>query len=183
MLARAGVLGIGLGALVLSGCVTYGNPSPESGSGEPPSQRMTGMTAPVEGTVVRVDAPQQVIVLDDGRMYQVATNTVYVNGQPMVITSVQPGTRVMMSQPTVVEYRDGRYVAMAPVAGAPMTGVRQTIYGRVTDVDRDGEIRVRTDKGSFEMRLPSTAGIKKGDAVQLDVTISPSGPAAAPRVR
>ena len=71
-------------------------------------------------------------------------------------------------------------MAVAPVA-AGVPGMRQTIYGRVTDVDRDGEIRVRTDKGSFEMRLPSTAGIKKGDAVQMDVTISPGGPAASPR--
>jgi len=181
MLSR-GVLGIGLAAtLALTGCVSYSNP-PQTLSGELPSHQMTGMTAPVEGTVVRVDAPQQVVVLDDGRMYQVATNTMYVNGQPVVITSVQPGTRVMLRQPAVVEYRDGRYVAVAPVAaGVPATGMRQTIYGRVTDVDRDGEIRVRTDKGSFEMRLPSTAGIKKGDAVQMDVTISPGGPAASPR--
>ncbi|HEV8614855.1 MAG TPA: hypothetical protein VGU22_05120 [Methylomirabilota bacterium] len=182
MLSR-GVLGIGLAAgLALSGCVMHGNPS-EPLVGDEPGQRMTGTTARVEGSVVRVDAPQQVIVLDDGRMYQVAAaNTVYVNGQPVVLTSVQPGTRVMINQPTVVEYRDGRYVAVAPVAAVvPAPGVRQTIYGRVTDVDRDGEIRVRTDRSSFELRLPSTAGITKGDAVQMDVTISPSGPAASPR--
>jgi hypothetical protein len=175
MLSRAGLIGIGLAAaLALAGCATEGTPTPTQGA-ELPSHQMTGMTTPVEGTVGRVDAPQQVIVLDDGRMYQVTGgNTVLVNGQPVVISSVQPGARVMLNQPTVVEYRDGRYytVAAAPVAVVPAPGVRQTIYGRVTDVDRDGEIRVRTDRGSFEMRLPSNTGIRKGDAVQMDVTIS-----------
>src|SRR5438552_8981150 len=152
MISR-GLLGIGLAsALALSGCVMHGNPSEPLVADEPGS-RMAGTATRVEGSVVRVDAPQQVIVLDDGRMYQVVgANSVYVNGQPVVLTAVQPGNRVLINQPTVVEYRDGRYVAVAPVtAGVPATGVRQTIYGRITDVDRDGDVRVRTDKGSFEM--------------------------------
>ena len=214
MVSRVSAIGLGLAAsLALSGCVAHSN-GPDTLSGELPSHSLTGMTQPVEGVVARVDVPQQVVVLDNGRMYQVpGDNAVLVNGQPVVISSVQPGSRVTLASPTVVEYRDGRYIAVAPAApgavvaapGAPSTvvtapgassttvvtapaaapaGIRQTIYGRVTDVDRD-EIRVKTDKDSFEIRMPSanTSGIRKGDAVQLDVTINPGAPSASPRIR
>jgi hypothetical protein len=215
MLSRASAIGLGLAAL-LGGCATNNLDT----SGEPPSQQMTGMTAPVEGTVTRVDVPQRVVFLDDGRMYQVADTMLLVNGQPVVISSVQPGTRVQLMQPTVVEYRDGRYLVVAPgapgtvvaapappsavvmtpgaVVAAPGTstvvtapgavaapaGIRQTIYGRVTDVDRN-EIRVKTDRDSFEIRMPNanTSGIRKGDAVQVDVTVTPGAPAASPGTR
>jgi hypothetical protein len=210
MVSRAGAIGLGLAAvLALAGCATS---SPDTLSGELPSHSMTGMTAPVEGTVTRVDVPQRVVVLDDGRMYQLPADNsvVMINGQPVAIAAVQPGTRVQLAQPTIVEYRDGRYVAVAPpaapaaVVAAPAApgavvaapggstvittpgaaGYRQTIYGRVTDVDRD-EIRVKTDKDSFEIRMPNakTSGIRKGDAVQLDMIVTPGAPAASPRTR
>ena len=213
MVSRVTAIGLGLAAsLALSGCVTHSSP-PEPLGGELPSHAMTGMTQPVEGVVTRVDVPQRVVVLDNGRMYQLpADSTVLVNGQPVVISSVPPGSRVMLTSPTVVEYRNGRYVAVAPAApaavvaapAAPSTvvttpgassttvvtapavpaGIRQTIYGRVTDVDRN-EIRVKTDTDSFEIRMPnaSTSGIRKGDMVQLDVTINPAAPSASPRTR
>jgi hypothetical protein len=223
MVSRVTAIGLGLAAsLALSGCVTHSS-GPDTLSGELPSHSMTGMTQPVEGVVTRVDVPQRVVVLDNGRMYQVpGDSAVLINGQPVVISSVQPGSRVTLTSPTVVEYRDGRYIAVAPGApaavvtapaapsavvaapAAPSTvvttpgassttvvtapaapaGIRQTIYGRVTDVDRD-EIRVKTDRDSFEIRMPNanTSGIRKGDMVQLDVTINPAAPSASPRTR
>ncbi len=188
MVSRVTAIGLGLAAsLALSGCVTHSS-GPDTLSGELPSHSMTGMTQPVEGVVTRVDVPQRVVVLDNGRMYQLTGDTVLVNGQPVVITSVQPGSRVTLTSPTVVEYRDGRYVAVAPGAPAAVVaapaGLRQTIYGRVTDVDRD-EIRVKTDQDSFEIRMPNagTSGIRKGDTVQLDVTVNPAAPSASPRAR
>jgi hypothetical protein len=153
-----------------------------------------------EGDVVRVDPSQRVIVLSNGQMYQVpADSVVYVNGQPVAWTTVQPGSHVVLQQGQLVQLRDGRYyvvenpvtpapgavVTPAPgtvVTPAPANGLRQTLYGQVTDVDRN-EIRVKTADNSFEikMRDPKGAGIRKGDSVQLDMTFMPSSPSALPR--
>jgi hypothetical protein len=155
-----------------------------------------------EGEVVRVDPSQRVIVLSNGQMYQVpADSVVYMNGQPVAWTTVQPGNRVVLQQGQLVQLRDGRYyvvenpstvtpapgavVTPAPgtvVTPAPANGLRQTLYGQVTDVDRN-EIRVKTADNSFEikMRDPKGAGIRKGDSVQLDMTFMPSSPSALPR--
>jgi len=135
-----------------------------------------------EGEVTRVDTAQRVIVLNNGQMYQVpADSVVYVNGQPTAWTTVQPGTRIVVSQGQLVELRDGRYMLVqSPGAVTTTPGVRQTIYGRVTDVDRN-EIRVKTADESFEvkMRDPKSAGIRKGDNVQLDLTFTPGSPSAS----
>jgi hypothetical protein len=55
--------------------------------------------------------------------------------------------------------------------------VKATIHGTVTDVDRDGEVKVKTEKGSFEMRLTPEAvrRIRKGDAVVIDTSFAPPG--------
>jgi hypothetical protein len=176
--------------------------------GSSPSNTLTPPRAVAEGDVVRVDPAQRVIVLSNGQMYQVpADSVVYLNGQPVAWTAVQPGARVVVPQGQLVELRDGRYMVVqspgtvvTPVPGAVVTpapgtvvtpvpgavvatpGVRQTIYGRVTDVDRK-EIRVRTANESFEVRMndPKGAGIRKGDNVQIDMTFSQASPSALPR--
>lgn len=114
----------------------------------------TVTSTPYSGTVVRIDEGQRVLVFDDGRMWQTAGDSmVLIDGKPRIIGTVQPGTRVTVQQGYPVEYRDGRYVqVMPPAAGS---GLRQTIWGRVTDVDRD-EIRIKTQSGgSFEVRMPA----------------------------
>jgi hypothetical protein len=141
-------------------------------------------TLAAEGEVTRVDTAQRVIVLSNGQMYQVpADAVVYVNGQPTAWTTVQPGTRIVVPQGQLVELRDGRYILVqSPGTVTTAPGIRQTIYGRVTDVDRN-EIRVKTADESFEvkMRDPKAAGIRKGDNVQLDLTFTPGSPSALPR--
>ena len=182
--------------------------------GSSPSNTLDPPRAVAQGDVVRVDPNQRVIVLSNGQMYQVpADSLVYVNGQPVGWTTVQPGTRVVIPQGQLVELRDGRYMVVqspgtvvTPVPGAVVTnpgavvtpvtpgtvvtpgavvtnpGVRQTLFGRVTDVDRN-EIRVRTADKSFEIKMadPKAAGIRKGDNVQIDLTFSPTSPSALPR--
>jgi intein/homing endonuclease len=78
-------------------------------------------------------------------------------------------------------------VAQTPVitqapAVAQQIGVRQTVYGRITDVDRDGVIKVKTDRDSFEARVSPEVlrHVRKGDNVVIDLTINPPG-AASPR--
>jgi hypothetical protein len=168
--------------------------------GSSPSNTLAAPKAVAEGDVVRVDPSQRVIVLSNGQMYQVpADSLVYVNGQPVAWTTVQPGTRVIVPQGQLVELRDGRYMVVqspgtvvTPVPGTVVTpaqgaviatpGVRQTLYGQVTDVDRK-EIRVKTSNESFEIKMndPKGAGIRKGDNVQIDLTFSPTAPSALPR--
>lgn len=136
-----------------------------------------------EGDVTRVDPAQRVIVLNDGQMYQVpADSVVYVNGQPAAWSTVQPGSRVVLTQGQLVELRDGRYMLVQAPGTVTTPGVRQTIYGRVTDVDRN-EIRVKTADESFEIKMndPKAAGIRKGDNVQIDMTFTPTSPSALPR--
>jgi hypothetical protein len=158
------------------------------------------------GTVVRIDPQSRVVVLDDGRTYRVTQSTVLVvENQPAPITALVPGQRVMIQSGEVVALRGGQYVAVSPstavVAQAPPTvvtqappapgsavpiGVRQTIYGTITDVDSNGEVKIRTQRDSFEIRVAPEAlrQIKKGDNVTLDLTITPPGaPSASPGLR
>jgi preprotein translocase subunit YajC len=155
------------------------------------------------GTVVRIDPQSRVVVLDDGRMYRVTQNTVLVvNNQPATITTLVPGQRVMIQSGEVVALRGGQYVAVSPstavvtqapptvVAQAPAAavpaGVRQTIHGTITGVDTNGEVKIKTQRDSFEITVAPEAvrQIKKGDVVTLDLTITPLGaPAASPSTR
>jgi hypothetical protein len=156
------------------------------------------------GTVFRVDPQSRVVVLEDGRMYRVTPSTLLVvDNQPAQITALVPGQRVTIQSGEVVMLRDGQYVALAPApavigqapavitqAPAPATavpiGVRQTIRGKVASVDSDGEVKIKTDRDSFEIKVPTEAlrQIRKGDNVTLDVMITPPGaPSASPPLR
>jgi hypothetical protein len=192
------VIAVVLLMVAVAGCSVRTQPEPYAHGvyGSSPSNPMA------EGDVTRVDTSQRVIVLSNGQMYQVpADSVVYVNGQPVAWSTVRPGSRVVLTQGQLVELRDGRYaivqapatvvtpgtvVTQAPagtvVATPVVSGVRQTVYGRITDVDRD-TIRVKTDSDSFEIKMsnPAGAGIRKGDNVQIDMTIMPSSPSALPR--
>ncbi len=98
-------------------------------------------TADVTGRVMRVDPGTQVIVLDNNQAFRVTPNT-------MLIVNGQP-------------------VAQQPAS----VGAQQTLYGRVTDVDRR-EIRIKSDNGSFEVKVPRelAAQVRKGDNVRVDLT-------------
>lgn len=180
MVSRLGVI-VSLAAMAaVGGCAStdenrlYGS-SPSNTVSQP-------RAATYQGTVTRVDAPQRVIVMSDGRMYQVpADSTVYVNGQPVAYTAVQPGTPVVLNNAQLVELRDGRYVVVQQPAAA-VSGYRQTIHGTVTDVDRN-EIKVHTAKEDFEIPMQGAdqTTIRKGDSVTIDLTFTPASPAALPR--
>jgi hypothetical protein len=160
------------------------------------------------GTVVRIDPQSQVVILDDGRMYRVTPNTVLlVDNQRAQFTTLAPGQRVMIQAGEVVALQNGQYVTLrapavvtpapavvapapAVVAQAPATavpvGLKQTFHGTVTDVDKNGEVKIKTQQDSFEIKVGPEAlrQVKKGDAVTLDLTIAPPGtPAASPATR
>ena len=149
------------------------------------------------GTVVRIDPQSSVVILDDGRMYRTTPSTVLlVDNRPTALTTLRAGESVVIQAGEPVAFRDGRYVALAaPAAPVVVTqapavvtpvpaGIKQTIYGTITDVDRDGKVRIKTDRDEFEARISQDAArrIRKGDTVTIDMTVSPPGtPAALPR--
>jgi hypothetical protein len=82
---------------------------------------VTGVTAQqvVTGTVVRIDQPAGVVVLDNGAMYQATPQTVFlVNNQPATFATLAPGTPVVVQHAQPVLLRDGRYVVMTHPAPA-----------------------------------------------------------------
>jgi hypothetical protein len=184
------IIGIAVGALLLGTVAVAAAQSVES------------------GTVVRVDPQSRVVLLDDGRMYRVTPNTVLViNNQPAPFTALVPGQRVAIQSGEVVTLQGGQYVAVAPApppvtqpsvvtqappvvtqtpvpASAVPVGVRQVIHGTVSEVDSDGELKIKTQRDSFEIKVAPEAlrTVKKGDAVTVDLTITPLGsPSASPR--
>jgi hypothetical protein len=171
---------------------------------------VAGAQSPETGTIVRLDPQSRIVVMDDGRMYRVTQNTVLVvDNRPTAFTALVPGQRVTIQSGEVVALHGGQYVAVAPapapqpaivtpapapqptvVAQAPApasavpVGVRQTVFGTISDVDSNGEVKIKTQRDSFEIRVsPDVARqIKKGDNVTLEVMITPPGaPSASPR--
>ena len=140
--------------------------------------------APSSGTVVRVDPTQRVVVFDDGRMWRTAGDEmVLVDNKQVRLDTIQPGQVVTVQNGYPVALENGQYVQLAPGASTVVNAnpMRQTISGRVTSV-RGDEIKVKGDDGnSYKFPVPSTAGIKKGDLVQMDVSVNPVSPFALPR--
>lgn len=149
------------------------------------------------GTVARIDPQANVIVLDDGRMVRITpSTTVFVNNRPVAYATITPGAPVVIRSGEMVTIQGGQYVVTpAPPAGpatlpagttvVTVPATRQVIHGRVTDVDRDGEVTIETAGGEIEVRFSPDAArtVKKGDPVQVDVTVMPPGtmPSALPR--
>jgi hypothetical protein len=131
---------------------------------------VAGAAEPARGTVVRVDPGSRIVVLEDGRVLNVpADATLSIDGRPVVLENLQPGTVVSIT-------------AAPPAAVAPY---RQVVRGTITDVDADGEITVKTPDGDeFEVRVPDTVarGLRNGDVVTMELTFQPaSEPSALPR--
>jgi hypothetical protein len=137
----------------------------------------------LQGNVIHVDPGTGVIVLEGGRQVHVTPGTqVIVGGQPARLETIQPGTAVVIQQgqpavqsPTTIVTAPGT-VGVAPV--------RATVTGVVTDIDRDGEITIRSNDGDeFEVKVTPAvaANLKKGDGVTLDLQFH--SPSASPRLR
>lgn len=77
----------------------------------------------VTGTVVRLDPAANVVILDNGQIYQATPQTVFlVNNQPTNFAAITPGVPVVVQNAQPVVLRDGRYVVMSqqtPVVAAP----------------------------------------------------------------
>src|SRR5262245_5399294 len=77
-------------------------------------------TGSVQGTVVRVNQVERIIVLEDGRVFRVIETTeLVVNDKPATIMALEPGTRVIINNGQAVVVPDGGAALVR--APAPMT--------------------------------------------------------------
>src|SRR5204862_1922363 len=69
------------------------------------------------GKVVRMDPDARVVVLDDGRMFRMAPDTVFlVEEKPVTFETIRPGASVVIRSGEPVEFREGRYIVVNPSA-------------------------------------------------------------------
>ena len=102
-----------------------------------------------------------------------------VDNRAVPFGQLRAGSPVVIRAGEHVALRDGQYVGAVavPVVAAAGPTLKRTIYGKVGDVDNDGEVEIKTDRGSFEIQLtPDTARyVKKGDSVVIEATFGPPG--------
>jgi hypothetical protein len=149
-------------------------------AGEAAAQ-MPAATDEATGVVARVDERQKVVIFDDGRMVRATPATVImVNGQPATVGSLKPGTRVAIRSGEPVMVNAGQYVGAgdSAAAGIPSPAVRARTFGRVKDIDRDGDVKIQTQSGTFHIKISPDAArqLKNGDTATVDVVITPPAP-------
>ena len=70
-----------------------------------------------KGKVVKLDSTANVVVLEDGSMYRVMPNTVFiVEEKPVKFDALQPGTMVVIRSGELVQFKDGQYIVITPSA-------------------------------------------------------------------
>ena len=70
-----------------------------------------------KGTVTRLDSDAKVVIMDDGKMYRVVPDTVViVEEKPVQFETLTPGASVVIRQGEAVEFKDGKYIIIAPSA-------------------------------------------------------------------
>jgi hypothetical protein len=136
----------------------------------------------ITGVVVRTDAPAHVIILEEGRMYRVTGgDVVLVNGQPVTLDTLRPGTRVVIRGAEPVTLRDGTYVVIAEpgstvadpaalpratlVTAPPVTG-QPIVRGTVSRVDEARGVVVLED-GRAVQTGPTAVALVDGRPVEV----------------
>jgi hypothetical protein len=112
----ARILGVVVAAS-MAGCATT-EPSFEPTGAMPVTKPNVTSTAPVGGTVARVDPPQQVVVLDNGQMYQavMVSDNVKLRLTDGNAFELRPpsGTIVRKGDPVVIDFTFGATPSASP---------------------------------------------------------------------
>jgi hypothetical protein len=70
-----------------------------------------------KGKVMKLDSAANVVVLEDGTMYRVAPDTVFlVEEKPVKFEALKPGVAVVIQSGEAVELKDGQYILITPSA-------------------------------------------------------------------
>jgi hypothetical protein len=70
-----------------------------------------------KGKVIKLDSGARVVVLEDGSMYRVVPETVFmVEEKPVKFETLQPGTTVVIRSGEAVHFKDGQYIVISPSA-------------------------------------------------------------------
>jgi hypothetical protein len=70
-----------------------------------------------KGKVMKLDSTANVVVLEDGSMYRVVPDTVFlVEEKPVKFEALQPGTTVVIRSGEAVQLKDGKYIIISPSA-------------------------------------------------------------------
>jgi hypothetical protein len=127
-------------------------------SGTAASSATLPSPAPVDATgiVASVDAATGTVVLEDGRVLRLASQTVV--WQPATLQSLRPGTQVYV--------RDATPVAVQPSLNASVAQPEWRM-GTVRSVDRGGQALVMTD-GTVVRITPTTTLRRGNDRIALD---------------
>ena len=65
----------------------------------------------IRGTIVKFEQPAQVVVLDDGRMFQIRRETVMmIDSKPVTVTQLEPGRVIILRSAVPVTFKDGKYI-------------------------------------------------------------------------
>src|SRR5262245_15099223 len=80
----------------------------------------TGLAAQAgegKGKVMKLDSTAHVVVLEDGSMYRVSPQTIFlVEEKPVKFETLQPGTTVVIRSGEPVQFKDGQYIVISPSA-------------------------------------------------------------------
>jgi len=80
----------------------------------------TGMAVQVgegKGKVIKLDSTAKVVVFEDGTMYRVMPDTVFlVEEKPVKFETLQPGVAVVIRSGEPVQFKDGQYIVISPSA-------------------------------------------------------------------
>ena len=70
-----------------------------------------------KGKIVKLDSGARVVVLEDGSMYRVGPETVFiVEEKPVKYEMLKPGTTVVIRSGEAVQFKDGQYIVITPSA-------------------------------------------------------------------
>lgn len=112
------------------------------------------------GVVARVDDRHNVAILDDGCMLRATPATVIMAaGKPATVSSLRPGTIVVIRSAEPVVLSGGQYVGSkdSHAASIPAGSVRTRTFGQVKDIDRDGDVKIETQSGTLHVKVPPDA--------------------------
>jgi hypothetical protein len=197
MVFRIAAWTLSLGLLATAALAQPSTPSGDESARTMPEVRGRISWVNHDAQVTRIDHQAGLVGFEDGRLFRVTPDTsIFIDNQPVTIKELRPGQSVLIRSGQPMALREGQYVAgeadpgSSPAAGVT-SGLRHTLYGRVEDIDSDGTVQIETGsdafgKDSLKIRLSPEVvrQLRKGDPVQLDVTLGAGdAPAASPRTQ